>query len=74
MPRPAGQLWADALRAVAALRPYLATVGHEHGTGLAAARQAGARPSARFASGHAKSAGEGVRVQVAAKKANLPRG
>src|SRR5581483_12498236 len=41
---PAGQLWASALRAVAALRPHLPIVGYEHGTGLAAARQAGCQP------------------------------
>ncbi len=38
---PAGQLWASALHAVAALRPHLPTVGYEHGVGLAAARRAG---------------------------------
>jgi hypothetical protein len=38
---PAGQLWASALQAVAAFRPDLPIVGYEHGTGLAAARQAG---------------------------------
>jgi hypothetical protein len=38
---PAGQLWASALRAVAAVRPQLPIVGYEHGAGLAAARQAG---------------------------------
>lgn len=37
----AGQLWASALQAVAALRPHLPIVGYEHGTDLAAARQAG---------------------------------
>ena len=38
---PAGQLWASALHAVAALRPHLPIVGYEHGTGLASARRAG---------------------------------
>ena len=38
---PAGQLWASALQAVAALQPQLPVVGYGHGTGLAAARQAG---------------------------------
>jgi hypothetical protein len=38
---PAGQLWASALQAVAALRPHVPVVGYEHGAGLAAARQAG---------------------------------
>ena len=38
---PAGQLRASALQAVTALRPHLPIVGYEHGTGLAAARQAG---------------------------------
>jgi hypothetical protein len=38
---PAGQLWASALQAVAALRPHLPIVGYEHGAGLASARQAG---------------------------------
>jgi hypothetical protein len=38
---PAAQLWAGALRAVAEFRPHLPVVGYEHGTGLAAARQAG---------------------------------
>ena len=37
----AGQLWPSVLRAVAALRPDLPIVGYEHGTNLAAARQAG---------------------------------
>ena len=37
----ARQLWASALQAVTALRPHLPIVGYEHGTGLAAARQAG---------------------------------
>ena len=37
----AGQLWPSALRAVAARRPGLPIVGYEHGTDLAAARQAG---------------------------------
>jgi hypothetical protein len=38
---PAGQLWASALQAVAVRRPGLPVVGYEHGTDLAAARQAG---------------------------------
>jgi hypothetical protein len=38
---PAGQPWASALQAVAALRPRLPIVGYEHGAGLAAARRAG---------------------------------
>ena len=38
---PAGQLWASALHAVAALRPHLPIVGYEHGVGLASARRAG---------------------------------
>jgi hypothetical protein len=37
----ARQLWASALQAVTALRPHLPIVGYEHGTDLAAARQAG---------------------------------
>ena len=38
---PAAQLWPSALQAVAARRPDLPIVGYEHGTDLAAARQAG---------------------------------
>jgi hypothetical protein len=38
---PAGQLWASAIPAVAALRPGLPVVGYERGADLAAARQAG---------------------------------
>ncbi len=37
----AGPLWASALQAVAAFRPQQPIVGYEHGTDLAAARQAG---------------------------------
>jgi hypothetical protein len=37
----ARQLWASALQAVTVLRPHLPIVGYEHGTDLAAARQAG---------------------------------
>jgi hypothetical protein len=37
----AAQLWASALQAVTTLRPHLPIVGYEHGTGMAAARQAG---------------------------------
>ena len=39
----AGQLWPSALQAVAARLPDLPIVGYEHGTGLAAARQARCR-------------------------------
>jgi hypothetical protein len=38
---PAGQLWASALQAVAALWPHVPIVGYQHGPSLAAAREAG---------------------------------
>lgn len=38
---PAGQLWASALQAVAALRPHQPIVGYEHGASLTSARRAG---------------------------------
>ena len=40
---PAGQLWASALHAVAALRPHIPIVGYEDGLGLASALHAGCR-------------------------------
>jgi hypothetical protein len=38
---PAAQLWHSVLQTTAALQPGLPIVGYEHGTSLAAARQAG---------------------------------